>query len=255
MLLIAALLCCGAMAAEKESSILDVLEGKKILFVGDSLTAGYGLDSTLESWPMLLERDYGMEVDSISVSGSTMSFGRWYGHVPGGCYAPIATRPLPEGDYDIIFVDGGGNDWYCEIPLGSPWYSDDCKSYTGGLNVLIDRLEWKYPDALIVCMTVWESPGRLNYHGDTTDDYVEAMAALCAARGIPCYMANDSEENGIYMADPEFREEYCLSDTDAWHLNAAGQRLFLPVIAGWLSNEWATAQIRNQTQEESAWRT
>ena len=54
-----------------------VLEGKSILFVGDSLTTGYGLSDVRQSWPSLLQSSYGMEVTVCSISSSSFTEKGW----------------------------------------------------------------------------------------------------------------------------------------------------------------------------------
>ena len=129
------------------------LEGVSILFLGDSLTAGYGLDDYGQSWTGMLESQYGMDVTCNSIVGSTFAKAEQYGYFDGGCYAPYVERTLPEGDFDIIFVEGGGNDWYCGIPIGDDPGSRDPYTFQGAVNVVIDRLQDKYPQSLIVFMT------------------------------------------------------------------------------------------------------
>lgn len=215
------------------------LEGKSILFFGDSLTSGYGLSDYGLSWNGMLESRYGMEVTCRSIAGSTFAKSNQYGYYDGGCYEPYVDRQLPEGEYDIIFVEGGGNDWYCGIPIGNDLNSRDPYSFQGAINLVIDRLQAKYPQSLIVFMTSWypiaEHTGEMEYY--------EAMTQICARRDIPCYQARDPKLSGIYAYDTDFRAQYFLppavfpAGPDCWHLNPTGHTLFLPTIAAWLEEQ------------------
>lgn len=160
-------------AGDHKQEICENLSGKSILFVGDSLTSGYQLEDANDSWPARLS-EYGMEPTIISVAGSTVAAARGCAgdqksdYAPGGCYYPMCQRPLPEGDFDIIFVDCGANDMYCEIPLTTNVSTRNIYTFQGGFNRLIDRLQQKYPDALILVMTCWEdSSDYVNSYGYT----------------------------------------------------------------------------------------
>ena len=222
-------------APQKQTTIL---EGKSILCIGDSLMAGYGLeDPQGQSWVSMLGSCYGMRVTCRAISGSTIASADRTGYMPGGCYKPMVERELPDGNFDLILVDGGGNDWYCTIPLGDSLTERNPKTFQGAINVLIDRLQEKYPKSAISFMTPW-IPYYENPVGHTPEgDYYEAMSQVCAARGIPCYQARDPEVSGIYANDSDFRKQYCISANDPWHLNPEGQALFLPHIAQWLEEQ------------------
>ncbi len=215
-----------------------ILEGKSILCIGDSLMAGYKLpDPQQQSWVSMLGSCYGMQVTNCSISGSTIASADQKGYVVGGCYEPIVERELPDGNYDLILVEGGPNDWYCAIPLGESLTERNPKTFQGAINVIIDRLQEKYPKSVILFMTPWIPKYRAPSAYTTEAEYQEAMTQVCAARGIPCYQARDPEISGIYANKQEFRKKYFLTETDAWHLNPEGQALFLPHIAQWLEQQ------------------
>ena len=214
------------------------LAGKSILFVGDSLTTGYGLDDFRQSWSGLLGTKCGMWVTSCSVAASTVATSAVSGYQPGGSYSPICQRSLPQGNYDIVFVAAGGNDWYCQIPIGYDVGSRDTDTFMGALNVTIDRLQEAYPDALLLFSTSWNSTGQDNGVGLTTEDYSRAMLEVCSLRDVPCFEACDPNLSGIDSANANFRKRYFLTQDDYWHLNPAGHALYLPVILEWLEETY-----------------
>ena len=214
------------------------LRGKSILFVGDSITAGYGLSDYSRSWPGQLSGIYGMNVTSISVSASTFVKSDIYGYKTGGCYYPYVDRTLPDGNFDIVFVQGGGNDWKLAAPMGSGTETRDPYTFRGAVNTVFDRIQKKYPNALVLCMTSWESDDRVkNGIGLAENSYYDALTQICQVRGIPCFQARDSKLSGIKANDGSFLSRYFLTSEDHWHLNANGQSLFLPYIAGWLESQ------------------
>lgn len=81
-----------------------------ILVVGDSLSAGYGLELS-RGWVALLEhrladRDYGHRVINASVSGDTTSGG-----------LSRLTKALPKHRPEVVIIELGGNDGLRGIPL------------------------------------------------------------------------------------------------------------------------------------------
>lgn len=211
-----------------------VLKGRSILFFGDSLTSGYGLSLFSQSWNGMLRTNYGMNVTSWSVPASTFAVSNNHGYRPGGYYEPMCRRGIPTGSYDVIYVAGGGNDWYCEIPLGTDPASRSEKNFMGALNVTLDRLREAHPKALLLCSTSWNSTGSKNGLGLTTDDYSAAMMTVCESRGIPCFRACDPVVSGFDAASKWVRQQYFLTESDYWHLNVAGHKRFLEIIAPWL---------------------
>lgn len=213
------------------------LNGKSILLLGDSLFAGYGLEDYSQSWCGMLKTQYGMEVTCKAVSGSTFGTSSSWGYKPGGYYYPICRRGLEAGDYDVVLVTGSGNDWYCEIPLGTDLTSRNTTNLMGAINTTIDRLQQLYPNALILFSTSWNSTGKRNGLGLTTADYNKTFMAVCEARGITYFKACDPNVSGIDSANQAFRSQYFLTSTDFWHLNPTGNQLYLPTIAGWLEEK------------------
>lgn len=214
-----------------------VLRGKSMLCVGDSIMAGYGLSNKADSWLSMLQSVYGMEITDCSVSGSTLTTSEKREYAPGGCFEPYVERQLPEGDYDLILVEGGGNDWYCAAPLGDSLDSRDPGNFMGAVNLLIDQLREKYPKSVLLFMTPWSPKDRPESELRPEGDYYEAMSQVCAQRGIDCYEARDPAVSGIYANLEDFRETFFLSTTDAWHLNSAGHARFLTRIAQWLEQQ------------------
>ena len=94
------------MAACGPSSKYSALpEGSKVLVVGDSLAAGYGLTSE-QAWPALLASATGWSVENAGVSGDTTAQG----------LERLAAR-LDDGEAPAaVFVLLGGNDMLRKVP-------------------------------------------------------------------------------------------------------------------------------------------
>ena len=185
-----------------------LLRGKSMLCIGDSIMAGYGLSNQEDSWVSMLQSVYGMEITNCSISGSTLTASELRQYTPGGCYEPFVERQLPEGDYDLILVEGGGNDWYCAAPLGDSLDTRDPGTFRGAVNLMIDRLQEKYPKSVLLFMTPWIPKDRPDSDRIPEGDYYEAMSQICAQRGVPCYEARDPQVSGIYANLVDFRKTF-----------------------------------------------
>lgn len=226
-ILIIILLTSLVLAADSCGAAEETLEGKNLLLLGDSYSAHHNLTPE-EGWPSLISAYFGMTLYDYAISGSSFAGG------DNGQY-PMVDRydTVANVDYDIIILQGGSNDWSHEIPIGSPDSRDET-TMLGAMNVILDYFGKTWPDAAIICFTPWVSTGAVNDLGLETTAYTEAMLELCEDRGILCYNASNTAQNGIYMNEESFRAKYCLSAADRWHLNSAGQKLFASAFSTWL---------------------
>lgn len=106
---------------------------KTIVFFGNSLTAGYGVDPS-EAYPALIQNTIdslhlNYKVINAGVSGETSSGGN-------GRIEWILRQPV-----DVFVLELGGNDGLRGIPLAET---------KKNLQLIIDKVKSKYPDAKIV---------------------------------------------------------------------------------------------------------
>ncbi len=106
---------------------------KTIVFFGNSLTAGYGVDPT-EAYPALIQNiidslNLKYKVINAGVSGETSSGGN-------GRIDWILRQPV-----DVFVLELGGNDGLRGIPLAET---------SKNLQAIIDKVKSKYPDVKIV---------------------------------------------------------------------------------------------------------
>lgn len=214
---------------ERERAFYSELKGKTFSVIGDSYLAGNGLDKNLV-WTSLLAAKYGMEYNNYGVNGSTIS-----NYVTTN--NPMVDRytSIKNNNPDIIIIEGGRNDYNKSVPIGEDG-SLDTTTMKGASRYLITKLREKYPDALIVCFTVWEVGGKANSEGNMCSDYGRALIDVCKDMNVPYINAMDQELTGVYMTDPEFREQYCMKPTDISHLNADGMKLVLPKFEELIAN-------------------
>ena len=170
--------------------------GKKMVVMGDSITAGsHHGDSPI--WYQTLGAEIGMLTSYGSgVSGSAISTTSYY----GTDYQPMVLRyeKLPS-DGDLYIVFGGTNDYTLSTPLGT---IDDVTdvSFYGALDVLINGLKQKVPKATIVFLTPLKrygygqtrvgkikliTPQTKNDEGHDLYDYRKAIMDKCKQYAIP----------------------------------------------------------------------
>jgi len=147
------------------------LKGKKINFLGDSITEGACLDDWNNVYWMRLGRETGATVRGYGIGGTRIAprlnperpgeegFGQYFGSRVAGM----------DPDADIVVVWGGTNDFgHGDVPLGTIDDRDNTTFY-GALHCLYRALWEKYPTATIVVMTPLHRVGEhdtLNEHGN-----------------------------------------------------------------------------------------
>lgn len=208
---------------DKSRAYYDILEGKTFTVIGDSYLAGSGISEKLV-WASLLAKKYNMVYHNYAIGGSTVS-----NYVTN--HNPMVDRygVMIQNNPDIVFVEGGRNDYNCNVPIGT--LSDtSTKTMMGATRYLLTKIREKYPNAVIIAMTCWDTGNRQNELGFICSDYADAMLEVCTDMGIPCIDASDQNAMGVYMTDPLFRAEYCIAENDVSHLNEKGMKKVLPVF-------------------------
>ena len=170
--------------------------GKKMVIMGDSITAGsHHGDSPI--WYQTLGAEMGMEnLYGSGVSGSAISTTSYYGT---DCQPMVLRYEKLPSDGDLYIVFGGTNDYTLSTPLGT---IDDVTdvSFYGALDVLINGLKQKVPKATIVFLTPLKrygygqtrvgkikliTPETKNDEGHDLYDYRKAIMDKCKQYAIP----------------------------------------------------------------------
>lgn len=216
-------------AKDVERAYFDNLKGLTVNFIGDSYFAGDGIDSRYV-WPALLGRKYDQTTVNQGKNGSAISD-------YDSSKNPMCKRyaSLPDNNPDVVVLQGGKNDYNVGAPLGEI-ASTDTKTFCGAVRTTIEGLRSKYPNAVIVCVTLWEIGNSKNSIGLYGRDYGNAMISVCNDMGVPCINAM-SAESGVIMTDASFRAQYCRSSGDISHLNAEGHALALQYFEKQLSEK------------------
>ena len=171
----------------------DILKGKTLVAIGDSLFEGNKLGNAA-TWVNKMER-YGMTVYNYGKNGNTMAKQEKETKVPPMCerYAQM------QDGADYVVVLGGANDKRLSIPLGEN-DSTDPTTFKGALRQMILGLTAKYPKAKILFMTNYNRWPSKNELGISDIDYVLAMEEICRIYSIPCF--NNYYNAGISFHNP-----------------------------------------------------
>ena len=204
------------------------LKGKKILFIGDSITEGIGTTGKDKIyWNLLCKRN---EAEAYVNGWSGTRIARYHSPDPNFQDTYYASRlDLWERDVDIVVVFGGTNDFDLgNAPFGTQ--SDRTPdTYCGALHHLMTTLIIHYPDAAIVFLTPLH---RLNEdvtvkevlpnsvpskrHGRLVR-YVDAIIETAAFYSIP--VLDLYRVSGMQPRVPIIQEKYV---PDGLHPNDAG---------------------------------
>ena len=214
----------------------DVLEGVKMYAIGDSYFGGSQLGQH-QTWVNLLGYKYAMTFHNYGIGGNTVATARGQSSNQPAMHTRYDQLPT---DGDIYIIEGGRNDRHYSVPFGD---NDSTKTTTfkGALNVIIQGIQAKNPDAFIVLVTPWSYATETGYLG-TNNDYADAMKELVEYYNDPhivCMYAADAEYTGVDMADARFRAQYCQTASDVSHLNADGMYLVAPKFDEWLAKAYA----------------
>ncbi len=221
------------------------LKGLNVLAIGDSLFGGDYLGRSGQ-WLNLMAKECEWNLTNLGTDGWTVAYNP--GAYPEGqrvrdsIYQKLyndssyrfgnadytfnysgktATAP---GDVDIIFLEGGINDYGWGIPLGDV-NSADPSTCLGAYNQIISRLLKYYPNATIILVTTWQLNGAAK-------EYTTGLNRLYEAKykkndRVRLIDAGDKNVSGVDMNDAAFRAVYGKegNPNDKYHLGPKGMEL------------------------------
>lgn len=189
------------------------LAGKKVVFLGDSITYGVGATVPEKSYVGLFKNNYPYtEIYNCGISGTR--FAKQY-NVPEDDELnmnrfTLRAEKLPE-DADLVVVFGGTNDYgHGNAPLGTMGDVDEHTFY-GAAYLICTRLIERYPNSEFLILTPLHRIGDRNSNGQGAclEDYVKAIRETAALFSIPVldlYAAgginpNMGTQQVVYMPD------------------------------------------------------
>ena len=208
-----------------------ILEGKKINFLGDSITEGHGCKGEENFFSNVLMREAHLAAArNYGIGGTRIA--RQKGDDPATSRAYCDRFGEMDDDADIIVVFGGTNDYgHGDAPIGT--FADRTgDTYSGACHMLMSGLIEKYPAATIVFMTPVhrsneDTPSYGN--GKPLSLYAEIIREVAAYYALP--VLDLYSMSGIQPNHPVMCERYC---PDGLHPNAAGHALIASRLKGFL---------------------
>ena len=212
----------------KEKTYDNNLKGITMALFGDSYLAGNALRGEY-TWAKMLSDKYGMTLYNHSIGGSTVSD-------KVTTNTPLVQRWNNDcGTPNIIVIEGGRNDSNTAFGIDIGTNTDTTThTFKGALIFMLRNLREKYPNAMIVGITSYNSPDRA-----TTIEYARAMRELFDYYGFPCINAADPAVSGVDTSSAVFREKYMEYPTDYSHLNYEGHKMALPYFEAAMSKCYA----------------
>ena len=188
------------------------LKGKKVAFLGDSITFGVGASSKETSYVEVFAKESGAQVFNFGVSGTRIARQTKPSGCPefDECFKDRAKK-IPE-DMDVVVVFGGTNDFGHGDARFGCFADRDEYSFYGALHALLQMLITKYPRAYIVYMTPMhrlseeKTVNEIGLPCHPLKDYVAAIREVCAFYSIP--VLDLFSVSGIQPAIPIMQKIY-----------------------------------------------
>ncbi|MBE6618817.1 MAG: SGNH/GDSL hydrolase family protein [Ruminococcaceae bacterium] len=214
------------------------IKGKKINFLGDSITEGAKVEDKSNIYHARLAKEYGITARNYGIGGTRISRQSTPSQYPVHDRDFIQRVDEMDSDADIIVVFGGTNDFgHGDATLGQ---MTDRTPYTfyGACHTLCEKLIEKYPEALIVFMTPLHRCNEDNPRGDgympergVLKEYVEIIKEVTEYYSIPTLDLWSC--SSIQPKNPIIKEKYC---PDGLHPNDAGHAIIASRLAGFLAS-------------------
>ena len=245
--LVMLMLPCGAQQIQSQWA------GKRVAFLGDSITDAGQINSTNNVYWRNLQDILGITPFVYGISGHQMC------HIPGQ-----TDKLLDEHGQgvDAIIVFAGTNDFNAGVPLGE-WYSYDTQeadyngqklctphrtmlfdgsTFRGRINIAMRHLKSNYPDKQIILLTPvhrgFAQFGPNNIQPDEThsnriglfiDEYVDVIKETADIWSVPVIDINSI--SGFYPLMDEHADYFRNSKRDRLHPNTSGQLRLAYVLA------------------------
>ncbi len=233
--------------------------------LGDSIAEGIGASGKEKSFPSVLAKLTGAQVNNYGVSCSRITDIVSDVSNPGSF---VDRMYQMDKAADLIIVFGGTNDfWYGDCPIGKRTDTSP-NTFYGALNTMITYLQSTYPNADIVFLTPYQQSKDAdethsykrstygNFGTGTLSEYRTAMLDRCQFYGVPVLdLYADYELNTVDNRDALARYGQYLCD--GVHLNDAGYNFLARKIYQFIMQDFADytpvyTQVNNMVFETAA---
>jgi acyl-CoA thioesterase-1 len=176
-------------AVEKTNeTIMSTQEAKKnktIIFFGNSLTAGYGLEDERQSYPSLIQ----MRLDSLGMNYTVVNAGL-SGETSSGGNSRIDW--VLRQKIDVFVLELGANDVLRGI---------DSKSTEENLRSILKKVKEKYPDAAIILAGMLTPPNMGLEYAESFNSIYPSLAEEFNAGLIPFLLEDVATKKELNLAD------------------------------------------------------
>lgn len=216
------------------------IKGKKIAFLGDSITFGVGASSPDKVYWQLIAAKTGSVCKGYGINGTRIA--KQINPVPDAYHDMhhfITRVDLIDKDTDIIMVLGGVNDYaHGDAPLGKT--SDRCEdTFYGACHLLYTKLIESFPKAVIVIITPLHFVEEDNECFNTARleqklkllDFVNVIREVAAEYALPVL-----DLHRISGIQPKIAIQRGLFMPDGIHPNDAGYQRMADRIVAFLEN-------------------
>ena len=215
------------------------LKGKKINFLGDSITHGSGVSCAENIYHQIMKRSYGLaEARNYGVGGTRIARQLVPSPDPQFDQTFLMRAAEMDRDADIIVVMGGTNDFgHGDAPIGSP-YDRENNTFYGACHQLFTYLVETYPEAVIAVCTPLHRCNENDPMGDhylkthntgTLKVYVDIIREVAEYYSLP--VIDLYANSGIQPKVDILKEKYM---PDGLHPNDAGHRKLAERIGNFL---------------------
>ena len=201
------------------------LHGKKVSFIGDSITEGCGASEYKNCYVALFQKAYpDATIANYGVGGTRIA--RQHGANPElkNDHDFMERAELMQKDADLVVVFGGTNDYGHGNAVMGKLGANDPYTFYGAMNILFETLIRDNPRAKILILTPLHrlSEKNVNQNGYILEDYVKALREMAEEFSFP--VLDLFKNSGLNPAKGTVRADYM---TDGLHPNDAGYaRLF-----------------------------
>lgn len=214
------------------------LKGKKIIFLGDSITEGFGTSGAACRYVDRIAATCGAECLNYGISGTRIAKQRVPSANPRFDLYFASRVEQMEADADVIMVFGGTNDFgHGDAPIGS-MQDRTPDTFYGALQDLYTRLIERYPDRPIVIVTPLHRWNEENPRGDcktadvgTLRDYVQVIRQVAEYYALP--VLDLFATSGLQPCLAVHRQRFV---PDGLHPNDAGHAILAQKFISFLKN-------------------
>lgn len=208
------------------------LIGKKVYFLGDSITFGVGPSDNSRIYHSLLAERFGFEAVNFGMSGSRIA------RREEPIYDVLDKMPfclriedIPD-DCELLVIFGGTNDFGGAVPLRGREGTDDLYTFTGALRHLLARAREKFPSAKTVFLSPFPRSAAntvRGFRGSPLDGYVSVIYDTCREFSVP--VCDLYKLVPVRPDEAEDRERYL---PDGLHPNDAGHEIIADILGDFL---------------------